>query len=300
LDSTADGETRPGEDGRALAGRLAEALEAHRVEVARVARAAKLLSEDWGDPKDVEKALGEVAERAVALPPDLAARASELAEAGARWLRDEREGRRQKLARELKEGCAARGLRLLVITKDPLEIRLPPLGVRIDLEKSRAAIVFGQVELAACAATATEILEGRRKALEALGRRKWSPPEFHAQLREAWAAAARRQGRPDGWVELADVIADIAVAVQGPKWRRDPTARNFESYGKAQLLYDLHRLREAGAASLDGHRLVLGPATGASTRDKSRVFWVEDAEGRGAWHLTLRFVPEEGIRGEEK
>ena len=38
----------------------------------------------------------------------------------------------------------------------------------------------------------------------------------------------------------------------------------------------------------------------ACTKDKARVFWVEDGEGRGAWHLTLRFVREEEIHAEEK
>ncbi len=172
--------------------------------------------------------------------------------------------------------------------------------MRIDLEKARAAIVFGQVEVLSCPAGGEEILEAREKALKALEARRWSAREFHGQLREAWETAARRLARPEGWVELADVIAVVAVAVQGPRWRQDPTARNFTSYGKAQLLYDLHRLRQAGELSVEGQRLVLGPATGASTRDKRRVFWVEDGEGRGAYHLTLRFVSEEGIHAEKE
>ncbi|MGQ9589460.1 MAG: hypothetical protein ACUVYA_04100 [Planctomycetota bacterium] len=286
------------EDGRELAAELASALESHRKTAGRLLRLAKALSKPWRDAKAVQKAAGEAAKLVPELP-QVAREASALLDASARWLQREREGRRQKLARDLKDLSAARGVRLAVVTKDPLEIRLPPLGVRIDLEKGRAAIVFGQVELRTCAATGDEILEARRKALEELERPKWSAPEFHRQLRGAWSAAARRLGRADGWVELAEVIAEVAVAIQGPRWRQDPTARNFTSYGKAHFLYDLHRLREAGALSVDGYRLALGPATGASTRDKKRVFWVEDGDGRGAYHLTLRFVREEEIHGEE-
>ncbi len=287
------------EDGRGLAEALGSALEAHRKGIARLARLAKALSKPWTNPKAIEKTAGEMAKLARELPESLAQKASVLLEEASVWLRREREGRRQKLARELKELCAARGIRLAVVTKEPLEIRLPPIGVRIDVEEGRAAIVFGQVELLVCDATAEDIIRAREKALKSLERPKWSPEEFHRQLREAWSAAARRCGRPDGWVELAEVIADVAVAIQGPRWRQDPTARNFTSYGKAQFLYDLHRLREASALSAGGYRLVLGPATGASTRDKRRVFWVEDGDGRGAYHLTLRFVREEEVHGEE-
>ncbi len=288
------------DDGRGLAADLAAGLETHQKAVARLGRLSKALSEPWSDPQALEKAAGDVQKLAGSFPPDLTAKAASLAEELSRWLREERDGRRQRLARELKEGVAERGLRLLVVTKDPLELRIPPLGVRIDLEKARAAVVFGQVEILTSPATGRDILEAREKALKSLESRKWSAREFHGQLREAWSAAARRLARPDGWVDLSEVIADVAVAVQEPRWRQDPSARNFSSYGKVHFLYDLHRLREAGGLAVDGQRLVLGPATGDSTRDKKKVFWVEDGEGRGAYHLTLRFVPEEGIHGEER
>jgi len=287
-------------DGSKAAAELAAAVDANRKDVGRLLRAAKALSAPWSDPKAIEKALAEVAKRSAALPPTLAEKASDLAEAGKRWLAEEKEGRRQKLGRDLKEACTGRGLRLLLVTKDPLEIRLPPLGVRIDLEKASASIVFGQIEIAKAQTGANEILDAREKALKTLEGRKWSAREFHGQLREAWSAVSKKLGRADGWVELGDVIPEIAIAIQGQRWRLDPTSRNFTSYGKAQFLYDLHRLREAGGLSQGGWRLSLGPATGASTRDKRRVFWVEDGEGRGAYHLTLRFVREEAIHGEEK
>lgn len=291
--------SRQQSDGPELARSLAKRVAQKRKAVAGLLRACKSLERPWSDPKGVERAMEAIGTGADALPPALKKEASALREVAAAWLRSERDGRRRRLAETIRGKCKKQGIRLLVLTKEPLEIRLPPLSVRIDLEKVRAAVLFGRVEIGSAVAAATEILKARDKALKALERRKWSPRTFHRELRTAWGAAGRRLGRADGWIELAEVLPELAFRVQGPGWRFDPTPKNLTPYGKAQFLYDLHRLRAAGALAHDGWRLALGPATGASTRDKRKVFWVEDGEGRGSYHLTLRFTREAGVHGEE-
>ena len=284
-------------DGSLQASGLAARMAEHKKEATRLERVLRDLSERWSDPRAVEKDLDGLAEHALERALELSAGIRELVERGKTWLASEKEERRSRLARGLKEGAAARQVPLLVVTREPLELRLPPLGVAIDIEEARATITFGQQELAACPADAEEILEAREKALSQLDRSGWDPEVFHRDLRQAWLAAVARTGQGEGWVELAEVLPQLAFALQSPRWRLDPSPRNFTGYGKAQFLYELNRLRSAGGLSCDGWRLVLGPATGASTRDKRRVFWVEDGEGRGAYHLTLRFARDEELHG---
>jgi hypothetical protein len=287
-------------DASTAATALAERFAEHRKAVARLERALKGLGERWRDPRAVRKDVAALRADAGDMPVELAAELVALAEAGDGWLERERAGRRGRLHAALTMAAASRGLKVAVVTREPLELRLAPLGVTIDIEKARATVHFGKQELQDAALDAEDILAARDKALTALERDGWTPEGFHRVLRDAWRAAAARAGRGDGWVELADVLPLVAFAVQPDRFRLDPQARNYDDYGKARLLYELSKLREAGGLSQDGWRLVLGPATGGSTRDKRRVFWVEDGAGRGAYQLTLRFVRDEEIHGGKK
>lgn len=221
--------------------------------------------------------------------PDLAA----LAEVPA-WLTEERTGRRERLALALRAGCERAGIELAVLTRDPIELRLPPLGVSIDVEANRAAVTFGRQDLAVAEADADAILRARADALATLEATPWEPATFHARLRRAWTRAA---STPGDWAEIAEVLPELVFLSQSRAFRADPSAKRFEPYSRAQLCYDLWRLRRDRALTQDGWRLTVAPATGASTKDKSRVFWLEDERGQGQWHLTLRFVREEPHAG---
>lgn len=200
------------------------------------------------------------------------------------WLAHEAAHRRPTLARQLRQAADAGGPELVVLTRDPLELRLPPLGVLVDVDADRADLTFGRELLARTGARADEILAARDAALAALHEHPWDAADFHRALRTAW------QRRGADWVELVDLLPDLVLALQSDRWRRDPSARLFRPYSRAQLCYDLWRLRRDRALTVDGWRLSLGSATGDSTRDKKRVFWLEDDRGRGQYFLTLRFV----------
>lgn len=298
LDETGHGEH--GEHGGREAARLLLcSLATHRKEIARLARAAEALAKPWTEPKAVGKAMQSVAGCAGAVPERMSAAAEEVVARVREWLRAEREGRRHKLASDLEAACTAERLELTVITREPLEVRIAPVAIEIDVDKGKAAVSFGRVPILECAARAGDILAAREKALGCLESGEWSPEAFHRRLRLAWDATRSSLGpAPAGaGVEMSEILPNLALAAQGQRWRLDPTSRNFRGYGKAQFLFDLYRLRRAGTLAVDGWRLLLGVATGDSTRDKRRVFWVEDAAGRGSYHLTLRFVREEDPLG---
>ena len=200
------------------------------------------------------------------------------------WLTHEQATRRSRLARALRDLCRDAGLELVVITRDPLELRIAPVGLRVDVDRDRVDVVFGQQVLQTCAAQADAVMHARQQVLDDLDGGPWDPAAFHAALRAAW-----QQLSGETWVELADLLPQLALALQDDRFRRDPCARNFRPYPRARLAWDLWRLRRDRVLSVDGWRLTLGPATGGSTRDKKRVFWLEDDQGRGQYYLTLRF-----------
>lgn len=210
------------------------------------------------------------------------------------WMAEEKAGRRERLSHTLRASCEKAGVELAVVTRDPLELRLAPLGVSIDVEANRAALTFGRQELAVAEADSDAILRARADALTALEATPWEPAAFHARLRRAWSRSA---ASPGDWAEIAEVLPELVFLSQSRAFRADPSARRFEPYSRAQLCYDLWRLRRDRVLTQDGWRLTVAPATGASTKDKSRVFWLEDDRGQGQWHLTLRFVREEPHAG---
>ncbi|MCK6504647.1 hypothetical protein L6R53_14785 [Myxococcota bacterium] len=93
------------------------------------------------------------------------------------------------------------------------------------------------------------------------------------------------------------MLPQLALELQDDRFRREPSAAHFRPYSRARLCWDLWRLRRDRCLAVDGWRLSLGPATGSSTRDKKRVFWLEDDQGRGQYYLTLRFVREDADVG---
>jgi len=203
------------------------------------------------------------------------------------WLIAEKDGRARRLSTELRDACAAAQIELSVLTRDPLELRLPPVSVRVDADADKAEVTFGRQVLVTCGAQAAAIIDARRKAMAMLEAGEWRAAAFHAQLLQAW----KRVGG-DGWAELTDVHAELAWLRQPARFRLEPVASNLAPYPRALFLYDLWRLRRDRCLSVGGWRLGLGPATGGSVRDKKRVMWVEDDHGQGQWHLTLRFVLE--------
>ena len=208
------------------------------------------------------------------------------------WVDAERGGRRERLAVGLKAGCADAGLELLVTSKDPLELRLPPLAARIDVERDRAELYFGLQPVGSTRADASAVLSAHRVAVRALEGHGWDGAAHHRLLRRAWTRLRAETGQD--WIELADVLPELALLRQSRAFRVDPVGKRFEPYPKAAFLYDLWRLRRDRCLQADGWRLSLGPATGGSTKDKQRVFFVEDDRGQGQYQLTLRFVKEEG------
>jgi hypothetical protein len=279
--------------------RAAAALGVLKAEVADLAKLASTLAPlgraaSYSDLSKVPALLDKLASKLTALPAPVAARGVLLIE----QVREEFEARRarvrENLSRELNAGCRERGLELRVVSKeDPVELRIAPLGVRIDRERGQAEIRFAKFPLAACAADAGEILAAREQALRTL-ERDFDAAQFFAACLTAWKAArGAGLGGTGDRVEILDFLPYLALQFQSPPFRVEPTAKNYVGYTRARFAFDVHRLRNEGRLSHDGWRLNLGVATGTTAANKKRVIWFEDGDGQGEFKLTVFFTRSE-------
>ncbi len=234
-------------------------------------------------------------EKRVAALPAVAERAAP-ALAAARAELDERRRRvRESLAPELRAACEARGLALRVVRQEePLELRIPPLAVRVDRQRGSAEILFARQSLANCPADAASILAAREEALAELDG-PFDAAAFFDACRTAWRAALGAGAGGSGErVEMRDFLPQLALRLQKPAFQTEPTARHFTGYPRSRFAWDVLRLRKAGGLSQNGWRMNLGVATGTTAQQKSRSIWLEDEHGDGEFKLTVFFTRAEG------
>jgi hypothetical protein len=203
------------------------------------------------------------------------------------WLDTERATRGVRLRCELEAACQARGVPMTVLGRDPLEIGIAPFVLQIDVEADSVTLQYARETLCRVPANATAIFEAYDQQITQLEGEAWDPNLFVTAAHQAWLRAGG-----SGWLEITDVLPELAVLRQSSTFRRNPIQRHFVSYGRIQFAYDLWRLRRDRVLSTGKVRLNLGAATGGSTRDKRRVMWVEDGRGRGQFYLTIRFTEE--------
>lgn len=243
----------------------------------------------------LEKAIGATAKKLVSLGVEEGTGRRVLDE-----VRESREARlkaiRDRLGGELRAACQEAGLSMRIDSKeDPIKVRIPPFGVVINRAKGEARIEFAQIQLESCAAEAGAILKAHGDALSSMG--AFDREIFFGACHRAWqAATATGAGGETGRVELGAFLPYMALEMQPAAFRKDPTPAKFLAYGKARFAFDVMRLQQARGFSQSGWRMSLGVATGttASSKNKSRVLWIENPEGEGEYKLNVLFQRTEG------
>lgn len=177
------------------------------------------------------------------------------------------------LGRELVGALAGSDVvpRLIADGPEP-EWRLGALTVVVG--KTQARLRYAREPVGTARADAADIAAAWRKALERLSARSRSPDELLPQLAAAYRALATA-GAADGRVALVDVRAALA------------------GYTRAQFAWDVARLRRERRLVVDGCRIEVGVATGHAAARRSRVVWLEDDGGGGAWYESFRMIPQE-------
>lgn len=204
------------------------------------------------------------------------------------------EALREEIGSRLAERCSAAGVTYHVESREnPIEIRLAPLVLRVDLESGVAELRFAKCKIADCRPDAVDILESRAAVLADFESDR-DLPALHARFHAAYRAALGVKGLSEGArVEILEFLPLLVALNQSPKFKVEPITKNFKPYERARFAYDIWRLRRDNALVQGGMRLNLGVATGSSATDKRRVVYLEDADGDGEYKLTVLFTREE-------
>jgi hypothetical protein len=148
------------------------------------------------------------------------------------------------------------------------EWRLGALTVIVG--NQRAQLRYARESVGSAPARATDIASAWRRALDRLETRSLAPEPFLARLTEAYSQLAADR------VLLVELRAKLA------------------DYTRAQFAWDVARLRrERRLVVADGRRVDLGIATGHAASRRSRVVWIEDEGGGGAFYESFRLITRE-------
>ena len=268
-------------------GRSAESLEKAARNAAKCIKALGTQG-TWDDPSAI-LAAAQVLEK-FELPADFITRAREVAALTRRSIGEEDRRLRMTFTRELREAGVTAGFETAVLTSDPPEFRVGPFTVVCEFAKRSASLRYARLELEKVLARPAAIVDAARKHLALLDTRDYTPERFFEQLLQAYQVRLQRLGQPFGArIDVVDLLGEMAFLLQSPAFFEDPVREKFVPYRRVQMAFDLARLRRSGRLSQRGLRLGLGAATGASTRQKADVLYLEDDGGNGQYYLSLRF-----------
>ena len=197
--------------------------------------------------------------------------------------------RRIEFGRNIKEMAAQKNVSCQMITTDPMTFSLPPFTVSINLEKNLATIHYARLAIEELPAKPEKIMAALQKNMQRLDT-GWSGEGFFDALYAAYEFEVfKRGGHPGDRITLVNLLAFVALSFQNLKFRQDPVAGHYRAYGRVRMAYDLAGLRRSGLLERNGRRLNLGTATGAATRNKKDVLFVEEGEDRGQYYLSIWF-----------
>jgi hypothetical protein len=168
----------------------------------------------------------------------------------------------------------------LVAERPHPEWRLGPLTVVVGAAEAR--LRYAREPVGTTRATAMDIAAAWRKALDKLRARSLPPDELLPKLKAAYERVLVKRAAAGGLVatvgERAPLV-DVRAELRG--------------YTRAQFAWDVARLRRERRLVIAGRRVEIGVATGHATARRSRVVWLEDDAGSGAFYESFRLIAQE-------
>jgi hypothetical protein len=180
------------------------------------------------------------------------------------------------LGRDLQRSLAGTDVVPRLVAERPQpEWRLGPLTVVVGASEAR--LRYAREPIGTARATAEAIVAAWHKALDRLRRRSLPPDELLPRLAAVYARlVAERGGRAEERVPLVEVRAAVG------------------SDTRAQFAWDVARLRRERRLVVAGRRVEIGVATGHAAARRSRVVWLENDAGSGAFYESFRLITKEG------
>ena len=259
--------------------------DAHK-SVAALEKALKDLSKP-GHLEDLKKVHSLLGKLEKVTPQSLESLARNLSD----YRRREEKERPLRFGRALKEAAEKEGVSFAPVTSDPPCYRLGQFTVEPDFRKGTTSLCYARLEVGESTLAVDRVLLDYQKYLKALDQTEVSSEEFMQRLFTAYRKTlAAQRCRPGDRVELVDLLPELALLAQGPKFLKNPTKDHFKPYGRVRLAWDLARLRRDGVLECQGRRVTLGTATIGTTKKKDRVLYLEGPGGKGQYYLSLAFV----------
>jgi hypothetical protein len=159
-----------------------------------------------------------------------------------------------------------------LVAERPEQWRLGAITVVVG--SARAQLHYAREPIGWAPPRPTDIAGAWRRALARLEARSIAPDQLLPRLVAAYA----KLGRAGDRVPLVEIRAALA------------------GYTRAQFAWDLARLRRERRLVAGDRRVDLGIATGHATSRRSRVVWIEDDGGGGAFYEWFRMIREEKRR----
>lgn len=191
---------------------------------------------------------------------------------------------------QLTSECRAQEIECRQVGQSPPCYRIGVMDVELDMHGQRAFLSYSKVDWITVPLSPGDIITACHRFVEL-----HQTPNFQASqhLERLFRAYRRRLelvgGQPGDRVDLKEIWAEVTFLLQSPAYYQDPSSKRFLDYSRTQFIFDLGRLRQSATLDYKGFRLTLGTATVGSTKDKSKVFYLEES-GRGQYYLSLAFT----------
>lgn len=189
--------------------------------------------------------------------------------------------RQLSFVKDLHQACREHGVVPKRVSERPEEWRLAPFTLSVDRRRDRATLRYARRAMTRCLpCDANDVLNACQRVAAKLTAGSLAPDTLLPLLAQAYDTARDADGARVALPEFCNEVARLAT--DRSEQRR---------YTRAQLAFDLARLRREQRLQIDGRRIDLGSATGGLAAKKSRVMWIEGPPGTGQYYATFRLMP---------
>lgn len=210
--------------------------------------------------------------------------------------------------KNFKAAAKSAGMSFSVLGTSPEEYKVGAFVVRPDFSEASAEVYYARCLLSSGVSLVPETLVAflKRQAddmdgrfIELYGDADGQTGEdaeekfrrcFFSAVEDSCRLMLKCRRRPFGErVPIHDVWALIMASCQDGKFAASGDTSGYREYSKAQMCWDISRLKRLGGLCRGGLRLNLGTATIGLTKNKDQVFWLDDGLGAGQYYYSVWF-----------
>lgn len=194
---------------------------------------------------------------------------------------------RQSASSVLLEGlhqCFPTANQMKMLSDNPLVLYLHPLTLEVDFEQSKGTLLYAHEVIQTCPLVAEDIMAAHAAILTDIRETRIEASAFFDACKMAYDMVRIKEGL--GIAERVDIV-DLLLPL-GWIWPKQGK-KTLAALPRHILAYQLNRLRADNLQSHKGWRIELGAATGATTRNKSKVLFVPHAQTEGQYYLSICF-----------